>query len=116
MKPVIFDALAESDETGPLFGGESEDLDFTLLRWNAGEGVAEHINSEVDVIMVVLQGSGTLWIDENETSLGAGHAVMIPKNTKRRMQAGSQGIRYLNVHKRRKRLMPGKLENRPRKS
>ena len=38
-------------------------LNATLLSWNAGEGVAEHANAEIDVIVVVLAGSASVTID-----------------------------------------------------
>jgi hypothetical protein len=38
-------------------GTESEELNATLLYWRAGEGPAEHVNDERDVLVVVLAGS-----------------------------------------------------------
>lgn len=114
MTPVPFDLDSLTDATGPIFGSESEDLDFTLVQWSPGGGVAEHMNGEVDVLMIVVAGEGTAFVGSEAISLRAGQALLIPKNSSRRIEAGEGPFRYLNVHKRRRRLMPGSLESRPR--
>jgi mannose-6-phosphate isomerase-like protein (cupin superfamily) len=38
----------------------SEDLNVTLVRFEAGEGVGVHHNDEVDVVFVGVSGSGTV--------------------------------------------------------
>jgi mannose-6-phosphate isomerase-like protein (cupin superfamily) len=102
------DSAARANEglTGPVWATETEDLDCTLLQWNAGHQIAPHVNDEVDVVMTVLQGSGTIEIDGVKTLLKAGVIVVIPKGTRRSIDAESTPLVYLNVHKRRRRLMP----------
>ena len=56
-EPVDLAALAGS---GPLWGMASDDLNATLLEWRDGEGVAEQVNEERDILVVVLSGAGTL--------------------------------------------------------
>ncbi len=68
--------LTEPSGDGPVWGLASEDLNATLLSWSAGDGVAEHVNSERDVLI-------------------------IPKRSCRRIVAGTEGLRYLSVHLRR---------------
>ena len=113
MKPIPFDLDSVTEATGPLFGGESEDLDFTLVQWSAGGGVAEHLNSEVDVLMIVVTGEGAAVVDGESIRLRAGQALLIPKSMTRRIESGGEPFRYLNIHKRRRRLMPGSLSSRP---
>ncbi len=91
---------------GAIWGTETEDLDATVVRWNPGLGVAPHTNDEVDVIMTVLLGSGLVTVDGETSSLELGHVLVIPKATSREIKSGSEGITYLNVHKRRKRMLP----------
>jgi quercetin dioxygenase-like cupin family protein len=86
---------------GPLWGLASEDLNATLLCWSGGDGVAEHVNTERDVLVVVIDGSGTLWIDAREHELVRHHAMLVPKGTRRSIRAGPDGLRYLSVHLRR---------------
>lgn len=110
---ILTEALAQPGN-GPLAGGQSEDLNFTLLRWAKGMGVDEHSNQEVDVLMVVLQGKGRLRVDGKSQPLIAGQAVLIPKGADRQINSDSEDFCYLNVHQRRRGLMPGKIEDRPR--
>jgi quercetin dioxygenase-like cupin family protein len=39
---------------------ESNDLNANLVRFEAGGGVGEHINDEVDVIFVGVSGTGSV--------------------------------------------------------
>jgi quercetin dioxygenase-like cupin family protein len=98
--------LAQVTSSGPQWGAESEDLDMTLLSWKAGEGIASHVNDEVDVLVVALDGEAEVAIDERSHGLAAGQAILIPKGCARSILAGAAGFSHLNVHRRRKRLTP----------
>ena len=87
--------------TGPLWGMASSDLNATLLTWPAGHSLDEHVNAEVDVLLIVLEGSGLLTIDDRPVPLTRGTAVLIEKGSARSVRAGETGIRYVSVHKRR---------------
>jgi quercetin dioxygenase-like cupin family protein len=86
---------------GPVWGAASVDLNATLLEWQAGEGPAEHVNEERDVLYVVLAGSVTLTVDGEERGLGAGEAAIVDKGARRALAAGRDGVRYLTAHVRR---------------
>ena len=94
---------------GPLWGTATEDLNATLLAWRAGEGVAEHVNDERDVLLVVLAGSGTVVLDGVEHAVRAEHALVLPKRSRRSITAGDEGIRYLTIHLRRPALQLGRF-------
>ncbi len=47
-----------AQSSGPQWSYESTDLDLTLLTWNAQQGIASHVNDEVDVVLVVVAGAG----------------------------------------------------------
>jgi mannose-6-phosphate isomerase-like protein (cupin superfamily) len=105
--PTFVDLLnPELTPGGPIFGHETEDLDLTALAWAEGRGVGEHTNTEVDVAMIVLSGRGSILFGEERKEVGAGHLIVIPKGVLRSITALTSDFRYLNVHKRRKRLMP----------
>lgn len=87
--------------TGPLWGIASEDLNATLLAWPAGDGVAEHVNEDRDVLVVVIAGSCVVSIDGRPHELRAGGAVLIEKGRPRAIAAGIDGVRYLSIHRRR---------------
>jgi quercetin dioxygenase-like cupin family protein len=71
------------------------------LAWPSGHEVAEHVNAELDVLVIVLDGHGAVVIDGETHALAAGSAILIPCGTRRRITAGETGVRYLSVHRRR---------------
>lgn len=96
--PVDLEPLAGS---GPLWGMASEDLNATLLSWSDGEGVAEQVNEERDILIVVLCGAGTLRAGGAEHALEPQRAALIPKGERWSIVAGAEGLRYLSIHRRR---------------
>jgi len=72
-----------------------------LLAWPPGAAPPEHVNSERDVLLVVLAGSATVTVDGEARLVDAGHAMTIEKGGARRIAAGPGGVRYLSVHVRR---------------
>lgn len=87
--------------SGPVWGAESEELNATLLDWHAGDGPAEHVNDERDVLVVVLAGSAIVRTEDDECELVAGETTIIAKGRRRKISAGRHGVRYLSVHRRR---------------
>jgi quercetin dioxygenase-like cupin family protein len=85
----------------------SEDLNANLVRFEDGGGVGEHVNEEVDVILVGVTGSGSVVVDGYEHALGAGKLVLVPKGSRRSTRSVSEGFAYLTVHKRRGPLQIG---------
>jgi mannose-6-phosphate isomerase-like protein (cupin superfamily) len=86
---------------GPVWGQASEDLNATLLAWGAGEGPAEHVNDERDVLVYLVDGAATITIDGEARELRRGDAVIVVKGRRRKITAGRGGVRYLSVHLRR---------------
>jgi quercetin dioxygenase-like cupin family protein len=96
--------LATPTGSGPLWGMASEDLNATLLAWAEGEGVAEQVNEERDILVVVLAGAGTLRVAGADHELAAQRAAVIPKGERWSISAGPGGLRYLSIHRRREGL------------
>jgi quercetin dioxygenase-like cupin family protein len=84
-----------------VWGAASEDLNATVLEWPPGEGPAEHMNGERDVLYVVLAGSAALTVDGETRELTAGEATIVEKGARRGLVAGADGVRYLTAHTRR---------------
>jgi quercetin dioxygenase-like cupin family protein len=101
--PEIAEAVRRS---GPAWTGASDDLNVNLLVFTPGDGVGEHVNAEVDVLMIGISGSGTLTIDGMERSFHTGDAVLIPKGARRGTRAGDEPFAYLTCHRRRSGLWP----------
>jgi mannose-6-phosphate isomerase-like protein (cupin superfamily) len=109
MEPKIinlFDVDTGSVRQGPVFSLESADLDCNFLRFDEGEGVPLHINAQVDVAGVVLEGEGFLQVDGRQHLLGDGDFFYIPKGTARKLRSSGGPFAYLSFHARRPCLMP----------
>jgi uncharacterized cupin superfamily protein len=86
---------------GPLWGIASADLNATLLAWPPGHRIAEHVNAELDVLLVVLGGQGSTVVDGVDHALVPGSAILIPQGSRRAIESGDAGLRYLSIHRRR---------------
>jgi quercetin dioxygenase-like cupin family protein len=98
--PVLVD-LASHGGSGTLWGVATHDLNATLLTQEAGAATQEHVNDELDVLLVILAGSATVVVDGEALDARAGHLAIIPKGRSRRLVSGPEGVRYLSVHRRR---------------
>ena len=92
-----------------MWGTASEDLNATLLAWPPARETPEHVNAERDVLLVVLDGSGTLTLDGADHAVRAGQLALVEKGRSRQLRAGPDGIRYLSVHLRRPGLTIGRI-------
>ena len=98
----IHESLASGSGAGALWTLKgSEDLNANLVRFPAGEGVGEHVNGEVDVLMIGVAGMGHVAVDGRAHPLRAGMVVFVPKGTRRSTSSGSTNFAYLTVHRRR---------------
>lgn len=102
-EPTVVDLAGLAGE-GPLWGTASDDLNVTLLCWPPGHVVGEHVNAELDVLLVVLAGTGTVRVDGRDSDVAAGQALLVPKGCSRSIRARAGGLRYLSVHRRRSAL------------
>ncbi|HVA89613.1 MAG TPA: cupin domain-containing protein [Chloroflexota bacterium] len=91
----------------PAWAMQSTDLNANLLVFDGADGVAEHVNREVDVLVVAVAGVGVVTIDDEAHSLVAGQAVLIPLGARRAIQAAGTRFAYLTCHRRRAGLWPG---------
>jgi quercetin dioxygenase-like cupin family protein len=84
-----------------LWGFATEDLNVNLVAWPAGDGVASHTNTAVDVLIVVIDGVLAVDIDGNVQAVRDGQAIVIPRGTTRSLTATGGAVRYLSTHRRR---------------
>ena len=95
-------AVNAGDRAGVIWAlDKSSDLNANLVRFGAGQGVEEHVNDEVEVIVLGVSGSGIVAVDREEHSLSAGILVFIPKGARRSTVSASEDFAYLTVHRRR---------------
>jgi quercetin dioxygenase-like cupin family protein len=93
---------------GSAWTHQSEDLNVNLLVFASGEGVAEHINTDVDVLLVGIAGAGAVTVDGTRQILGTGQALVISKNARRSTKGVSAPFAYLTCHRRRAGLRPSR--------
>ncbi len=113
--PDLVDLTGRADEatrSGPAWTGVSDDLNVNLLVFQPGEGVAEHVNAEVDVLVIGIRGTGTLTLDGVDHPMRAGTALLIPKGARRGTRAGEEAFAYLTCHRRRAGLWPTRAVSR----
>jgi quercetin dioxygenase-like cupin family protein len=91
---------------GPQWGVETEQLNATILSWEKGHGLEAHINHELDVVLVILEGEGEAFIEDETIRLRAGMVMPIARGLVRAITATSERLTYASVHRRRPGLMP----------
>ena len=80
------------------------DLDGNFVRLAAGRSIDEHVNDEVDVLVLVRAGDGELTVDGERHPLTTTTLALVPRGTRRSITAGPGGISYLSIHRRREGL------------
>ena len=85
----------------------SGDLNANLVRFEAGGGVGEHVNDEVDVIILGISGTGFVEVDGREHPVSNGTMTFVPKGARRSTRSASGDFAYLTVHRRRGPLQIG---------
>lgn len=83
-------------------------LDANVVRLVAGDAVGEHVNDEVDVLLVVWSGTGELVIDDHRVPLGPGTITHVCRGARRSVRAAGDGLVYLSVHPRRGPMVVGR--------
>ena len=91
---------------GAVWRHQGEDLNANLLVFARGDGVAEHVNAEVDVLLVGIAGEGVVDVDGSRRILRAGQALVVPKGARRGTRGVSDRFAYLTCHRRRGGLWP----------
>ncbi len=91
---------------GPAWRLTDAELNANLLVFDTGQGIEAHVNHTVDVLIVGVAGTGSVFIDETTYPLSAGRVVLIPKGSERSIRAESDRFAYLTVHRARGGLIP----------
>ena len=109
-------AAAEQGRAGPVWSLASADLNLNLVRLPPGDEIPGHVNAEVDVVYLVVAGSGTIELGDAHAGESSGAAdtrpmapgglFLAPKGLHRAIRAGEGGLVYLTCHRRRAGLMP----------
>lgn len=96
-------AQSASTASGALWRLEETDrqLDANLIRLRPDQTVELHQEPDVDVMLLPLAGSGTLHTDSEAIALAPHALIWLPHGSRRSLEAGSEGLAYLTVHRKR---------------
>jgi quercetin dioxygenase-like cupin family protein len=91
-------------------------LDANVVRLPPSGRVGTHTEPDLDVLLLVLDGTATLVRTDGEQPLRAGLLTWLPHGSTRAVAAGPDGVTYLTVHRRRPgmRIQPPGAAGRPR--
>lgn len=80
-------------------------LDANIIALSPGGEIREHIGPDLDVLIHVLDGAGTLETEVSTIALAPGQIVWLPARSRRRFLADEAlGLRYFSVHQRKQGL------------
>jgi mannose-6-phosphate isomerase-like protein (cupin superfamily) len=99
-------ALLQDGRSGPVWSWSSDELNINLLHFDHGDGVAAHVNREVDVLGIVIAGEGVIVVNGAFQLLRPGMAFCIPKGAERALRSAGGPFTYVSCHRRRAGLMP----------
>ncbi|HEY1180359.1 MAG: hypothetical protein HOV66_02940 [Streptomycetaceae bacterium] len=80
---------------------ERRELDANVIHLPAGDRLSAPAGTDLDVLLVVLDGAGKLASAEGTVPVSAGSVVWMPRGTPRTVVAGPDGLSYFSVHRRR---------------
>ncbi|GAA0301055.1 hypothetical protein GCM10010302_44530 [Streptomyces polychromogenes] len=97
-------AAVADGQSGALWRlrGAGRQLDANLVRHLPGTGGAQYTEDEVDVMLVVVSGTGILTLDGAQSHLSAGFLALLPRGSARALLAGPKGLVVLTVHRKRR--------------
>ncbi|MFD6528853.1 cupin domain-containing protein [Streptomyces sp. NPDC060184] len=102
---VLAEALAQAgpDGRGALWrlAEQERELDANLVRLPPDAEVGGHQEDTLDVLLVVLDGSGVIITGDTALPLTPTTVTWLPRTSRRAVQAGPEGLAYLTVHRRR---------------
>jgi quercetin dioxygenase-like cupin family protein len=95
----LYKKLTTGQQSGVIWAlKQGYDFNVNLVRFTMGRGVGEHVNAEVDVLVVGVSGLGVVEVDGHEHPLRAGTVAFIPKGARRSTKSRSGDFAYLTVH------------------
>lgn len=100
-------ATGEPSVSGAVWKLEvrDRDLDSNIIAIPPDGAIDAHAGPDLDVLIHVLGGSGTLAGERGTLHLEPGVLAWLPRRSMRQLSAGPSGLRYLTVHRRRQALV-----------
>ncbi|WP_372349189.1 cupin domain-containing protein [Streptomyces sp. KL116D] len=106
-------AAAAPDATGALWRleGAARQLDSNVIRLRPGARGDAYVESDLDVLLVVVEGHGTLHRAGTDEELAPGTLLFVPRGERRAVSAGEDGLVYVTAHRRRPGMTIRRAEN-----
>lgn len=82
-------------------GESGRQLDANVVHLPPGGSVGVHTERDLDVLLLVVAGDGTLGTTGEPEPLTAGALMWLPSGSTRSLDAGPDGLSYVTVHRRR---------------
>ena len=101
----LADLARNATVEGAVWTVQSSDLNANLIVLEK-RGIDEHVNNEVDVLVVGILGAGRVTIDGVTQRLAVGQVVLIPRGARRDFRREAGRFAYLTCHRRRSGLWP----------
>ncbi|WP_209326115.1 DUF2249 domain-containing protein [Brevibacterium renqingii] len=98
---------AEAETSGSVWQlpPQQRDLDANVIALTPGGEIREHTGPDLDVLIHVLAGAGTLETETGTIALSPGQIVWLPRRSRRRIVADAEaGLQYFSVHQRKQGL------------
>ncbi|MFJ3925345.1 cupin domain-containing protein [Streptomyces sp. NPDC090022] len=88
-------------------------LDANVVRLPPDTPVAEHVEPQVDVLLIVVSGSGVLTLGGVEREVAPGTLALLPRGIPRAVLPGPDGLVFVTAHRRRAGLRIGRSRPAP---
>lgn len=105
----LIDLIALAQQTpasGAIWSHAGTDLNANFVLFDAEQGVPEHVNDEVEVLIVALIGEGFVEVEGRYHRLTPGRVIAIPTGARRAIGSSGGQFGYLTCHRRRAGLWP----------
>ena len=111
MQHVAVTDLLAGQDAGVLWSSTSQ-LQSNVVALPVGARVDEHVETALDVLLVVVAGSGRLTHSRDgraavEQDLSAPSVCLLPAGTRRSLRAGPDGLVLVTAHRPRPPFLPG---------
>lgn len=100
------DLLTGDGPDGPRWSHTSAQLNINLIRLSTGATIPLHRNIDVDVVLVVVAGTGSATVETVLHTLQVGDLLVIPRGAERSLRSTSDDFAYVTCHQRRAGLQP----------
>ena len=108
--PAPVDLGAIAGDGGVVWSSPSRGFHANLVVLGPDQSIAAHRNDALDVLVVVLDGTATIAVDDRTYDIDGGSALLVPRGAVRSIAAGGAQVRYLTVHGERSGLGVGRKE------